>query len=256
MRQYLAFTKKEWLEQVRTGKLLVMAILFVLFGIMNPAIAKITPWMMEMMSDQLAQTGMTVTAVEVDALASWTQFFKNMPLALIVFLIMSSGAFTAEYQKGTLVNVVTKGMKRWKIYLSKMSVLGVIWTLGCLLSYSITYGYNAYFWDNSIVHHIRFAAFAFWLFGFWLICVLGLASVFCNSSAVVMLVVASAFGASYVLGLFPALKEYSPSYLLDSAALMAGEGQAGAYLGAVPVTIGLVLVGNAVSVVGFDRKNI
>ena len=256
MRQYLAFTKKEWLEQIRTGKLLVLAIVFVLFGIMNPALAKITPWMMEMMSDQLAQTGMTVTAVEVDALTSWTQFFKNMPLALVVFLIMSAGIFTAEYQKGTLINIVTKGMKRWKIYFSKMCVMEAVWTLGCLLSYSITYGYNAYFWDNSIVHHINFAVFAFWLFGSGLIFVLGLASAFCNSSAVVMLIVAAAFGVSYLASLFPALKEYSPSYLLESAGLLAGGEGTGAYMSAILVTIGLILVGNVLAVIGFDRKNI
>lgn len=256
MRQYLAFTKKEWLEQIRTGKLLVMAIVFVLFGIMNPAVAKITPWMMEMMSDQLAQTGMEVTAVEVTALTSWMQFFKNMPMALFVFLVMSGSILTAEYQKGTLINIVTKGMKRWKIYFSKMCITELIWTLGCLLSYSITYGYNAYFWDNSIVHHINFAVFTFWLFGFWLISVLGLASVFCNSSAIVMIVVAASFGASYLAGMFSALKEYSPSYLMESAGLLAGEGETSAYLGAILVTIGLIVVGNVISVIGFDRKNI
>lgn len=256
MRQFLAFTKKECLEQIRTGKLLVLTIVFVLFGIMNPAIAKITPWLMEMMSEQLAQTGMTVTAVEVDALTSWMQFFKNMPMALIVFLIMSGSILTAEYQKGTLINIVTKGMKRWKIYFSKMCVMEALWTLGCLLSYGITYGYNAYFWDNGIVHHVHFAVFAFWLFGTWLISVLGLASVFGNSSAIVMLFVAVAFGISYLAALFPALKEYSPSYLLESASLLAGAEKPGAYMSAIFVTIGLIVAGNVLSVVAFNRKSI
>ncbi len=47
MKQFLTFTKKELLEQLRTGKLLILTILFILFGIMNPAMAKLTPWIME-----------------------------------------------------------------------------------------------------------------------------------------------------------------------------------------------------------------
>ena len=43
MRAFLAFMKKEWMEQIRSSRLVVLTILFVLFGIMNPAIAKLTP---------------------------------------------------------------------------------------------------------------------------------------------------------------------------------------------------------------------
>ena len=50
----IAFWKKEWLEQLRSGKLIILGILFVLFGIMNPAVAKLTPWLLEAMADSLA----------------------------------------------------------------------------------------------------------------------------------------------------------------------------------------------------------
>ena len=48
-----AFLKKEWMEAVRTGRLGILLLVFVLFGIMNPAMAKLTPWMMELMADSL-----------------------------------------------------------------------------------------------------------------------------------------------------------------------------------------------------------
>lgn len=35
--------KKEWMEQVRSGRLLILVIIFILLGIMNPAVAKLTP---------------------------------------------------------------------------------------------------------------------------------------------------------------------------------------------------------------------
>lgn len=47
MRQLTAFTKKELRESLRTGRMPLLVILSVLFGIMNPLVAKLTPWMME-----------------------------------------------------------------------------------------------------------------------------------------------------------------------------------------------------------------
>ncbi len=256
MRQWMAFTKKEFMEQFRTGKLLLLVIIFALFGIMNPAIAKLTPWMMDLMSEQLAESGMQVTAVEVDALTSWAQFFKNMPMALIILLILFCGILTTEYQKGTLINVVTKGMKRWKIFCAKLGVMVSVWTLGVLMSYGITYAYNAYFWDNSVAHNIAAAVGCFYLFGLWMIFVLGMASVFCNSSGAVMLAVGAAFVASYLLGLFPAIKEYTPSYLLQSTGLLTDLNEGADYLWAAAVTVVLIILECIFSVAAFNRKNL
>jgi ABC-2 type transport system permease protein len=75
MRALIAFFKKEMTEQARSGKLLFLVILFILFGVMNPAIAKLTPWLLETMSESLESSGMTVTAVTVTAMDSWVQFF-------------------------------------------------------------------------------------------------------------------------------------------------------------------------------------
>lgn len=103
MKSLLAFIKKETMEQFRSGRLMILGILFVLLGVMNPAVAKITPWLLEILADSLAESGMTVTPVTVSAMDSWVQFFKNMPLGLIVFVLLQSSIFTKEYQSGTLV---------------------------------------------------------------------------------------------------------------------------------------------------------
>ena len=112
MRSLIAFMKKEWTCLLRSGHLVFLGILFVLFGIMNPAIAKLTPWLLETMADSLAESGMNVTNVTVDALTSWVQFFKNIPIALIAFLLIENNIFTKEYQSGTLILALTKGLNR------------------------------------------------------------------------------------------------------------------------------------------------
>ena len=77
MRQLSAFLRKEGMEFIRTGKIWILLIIFILFGIMNPAIAKLTPWMVETMSDSLAESGMVLTEVKVNAMTSWNQFYEK-----------------------------------------------------------------------------------------------------------------------------------------------------------------------------------
>ena len=43
MKSLHAFIKKETMEQFRSGRLMILGVLFVLLGVMNPAVAKITP---------------------------------------------------------------------------------------------------------------------------------------------------------------------------------------------------------------------
>ena len=43
MKTMLAFWKKEWMDQFRSAKFYILMGVFVLFGIMNPVTAKITP---------------------------------------------------------------------------------------------------------------------------------------------------------------------------------------------------------------------
>ena len=143
MRSLIVFIKKEFTEQLRSGRLMILGLLFVLFGIMNPAIAKLTPWLLETMADSLAESGMIVTDVKVSAMDSWVQFYKNIPMGLIAFVLLESSIFTKEYTSGTLVLSLTKGLERYKVVISKTVVLTVLWSLGYWLCFGITYGYNA-----------------------------------------------------------------------------------------------------------------
>ena len=68
--------------------MLLFGIIFVLFGIMNPAMAKLTPWLLQTMADSLEATGITLSEYTVTAMDSWVQFFKNMPMAMLVVLVM------------------------------------------------------------------------------------------------------------------------------------------------------------------------
>ena len=251
-----AFLKKEWLEFTRTGRLWILLLIFVLFGIMNPAMAKITPWMMQVMSDSLAEAGFILTDMKIDAMTSWTQFYKNIPIGLIIFVLFCSGSFTSEYQKGTLIPVITKGMPRHTILAAKTTMMMGLWTILYMLCFGITYGYNAYFWDNSIAEHVFGGAACYWLFGMWILALLVFFSILSRTNTQVLLGTgAMAFGI-YLTGMFPKLSKYLPSRLMEGITLLQGTTNPNDFMAAAVVTLLMVILAIGMSVYFFDRKQI
>lgn len=256
MRQLVTFTKKEFMELNRTNKLLILGIVFLLFGIMNPGIAKLTPWLMETMASELESSGLFVKEVTVTALDSWMQFFKNIPMAIIVFILMFSGILTNEYQKGTLINIVTKGLSRWKIIISKLIVMLVAWTLGYWMCFGVTYVYNEYYWDNSIASNLGFSVIMVYILGVWFITMITLLSGMFNSNTSVAIVTAVVFGVLYVLSMLPDVKKYLPVKLMDSSAMIYGEGKPEDFMIAIVVTGAWCVINIIVGIVAFNKKNL
>ncbi len=256
MKSLLAFMKKEYLEAARTGKIVILLLLFVLFGIMSPAIAKLTPWMMETLSDSMAESGLIVTNIQVNALTSWTQFFKNIPIALIAFVLIFSDIFTKEYKSGTLLLVLTKGLSRYKVVLAKTVLLLLIWTVGYGICFGITYGYNAYFWDNSIINNLLFSVTIWWLFGVWVICLIVLFSSLLQNNAGVILCVGGTVLLAYLLSIIPKVKAYSPTVLINTNSILTGVEEIDAYVKAIVITVFLCIVCVAVSIPIVNKRQL
>lgn len=235
---------------------MILGILFVLFGIMNPAVAKLTPWLLEVMADSLAQGGMTITLAEVTAMDSWVQFFKNIPMALIVLVVMESGIFTKEYQSGTLLLSLTKGLARYKVLVAKTLVLTVLWSVGYWLCFGITYGYNAYFWDNSIAQNLLFSAVCWWIFGLWVISLVVLFSVLTAENTGVLVGTGGVVFASTLLGLMPKLQKFLPTQLSDGNSLIYGLVEWNKYSPALLISAAMSIVCLALSFPIFNKKQL
>lgn len=256
MKQITAFTKKEFMEIIRTGKATILLIIFVIFGILNPAFAKLTPWLYEMLSDSLQEQGISIGNVAVTAMTSWEQYYKNMSMEFIVFAVMFCGILTSEFQKGTLINMLTKGLSRWKVIAAKSIAVFVCWSLCYWLCFGITYGYTAYFWDNSIAEHLFFAAAGSYLFGIWLISLIMLCSAFLSSGTAVLLSTGVAYAVVYLLSMIPKICDYLPTKLTSGLELLTKAASVQDYTSAITVTAAFVVFAGAAAVIGFNRKRI
>ena len=257
MRTFAAFLKKEWMETVRTGRLTILLIIFGLFGIMNPAISKLTPWMMKLMSQSLQESGVVVSGTATaDAMISWMQFYKNIPMALLALVLLLSSSFTSEYQKGTLIPILTKGLSRWKVVAAKTVHMLSLWTVCYWECFLITNLYNEFFWQNKGVSHLISSAMVFYLFGIWTVSLMLFFSTIVSTNVGVLGGTGTVFGIAYLLGLFRKVKSYLPVKLLDATDLIYGHADLADYRWAIGITFGLILVAFSGAVVMFNRRSV
>lgn len=256
MNSLMAFMKKEWMDMVRSGRLMILLIIFLLFGIMNPAIAKLTPWMMEMMAESMEQSGLMVTDVAVDAMTSWTQFFKNIPMGLIAFVLISSNLFTKEYSKGTLILVLTKGLNRYKVIVAKAIMLFLTWSACYWICFGVTYAYNAYFWDNSVANNLVEAVVFYWIAGVFAVAMMVLFSVVFSNSTGVLLGTGGVFAVSYLVAMIPKVAKFLPTKLLGTAGLLAGVDEVADYREALTVTSVIIVLALVASVPILNKKKL
>ena len=256
MKSLIAFIKKEWMDLIRSGRFMILLIIFLLFGIMNPAIAQLTPWLMEMMAESMEQSGLVVTEVTVDAMASWTQFFKNIPMGLIAFVLISSNSFTKEYSKGTLILVLTKGLNRYKVVVAKAGMLLLTWSACYFMCFGVTYAYNAYFWDNSVAHNLMEAVLFYWIAGVFIVALVVLFSVVFSNSTGVLLGTGGVIAASYLVAMVPKVAIFLPTKLMSTAGLLAGVDDVADYREALIVTIVIIVLALVTSVPILNKKKL
>ena len=256
MKTFITFFKKEVIEQMRTKKLMILCLLFVFFGVMNPLTAKITPWLLEVMSESMESSGIIIKDIEITALDSWVQFFKNVPMLLIIFIFMQNGIFSKEYQDGTLTLVLTKGFERYKIVLAKILTMISIWTVGYLVCFGITYGYTAYYWDNSIASHLFFSSLIWWVFGIFVISLFTVITINFESTGASLSLTGGLVFIIYLISLLPKVNQYLPILLTDGNSLIYGLKEIKYYIPSLIITIVVIAILICGSVLTFNKKKI
>lgn len=256
MKTALAFMKKDWTDQLRSAKFYILIGVFILFGIMNPVTAKITPWLMDVLSESMEGSGMNITVSEVTALDSWAQFYKNISTALITFVLIESNIFAKEIRTGTLILALTKGLDRYKVVVSKSVVLTVLWTVCYWLCFAVTYCGNLIFWDNGIAQNLMFSAVCGWVFGLFICGVVVLTSAIFGGNILVLTVTGCVALVMSLLMMLPKVQDFIPALLSDGTSLVYGLTNPNAYYKALAVTVVLTVACFVASIPVFNKKQL
>ena len=256
MKALTSFFRKELLEYFRSGRLLLILLIFCSFGVISPVITKLTPLLLEKFGDSLSTGGIVIDDITASALMSWGEFFESVGMALVAFVLVCGGSFTREYGKGTLQLVLTKGLARYKVLLAKTLTMLVLWCVGYWLCFGVTYGLNACLFSGESVAALAPVAVSWWLFGIFVVALTVFFSVVANNYGIVLLGVGGSVFAMYIVSLIPKIAKYLPTALMSGMGLLSGVQKADELVPAIIITVALSIALVAVSVPIFNKKQL
>lgn len=254
MSAFLALLKKETMEFSRTYKLLIILTVSLIFAILSPLTAKFMPEIMaQFLPKKIADSFPDPTALD-----SWAQFFKNFSqLGLFVIALLFAGILIHERTEGTLIILLTKGLRRSSIVFSKTTFAMLIWTVSYWLSFGVTYFYTWYYWKDTHIEHLGLAVSHLWLFGLLLIAVLILGNVLFNSIYANLLWTALFIGTWFVLSIFPKMEKFNVLRLAtDGNNLLKGLYTVSSYKWIYGITFGIIVIMIIIAVRTFNKRSI
>jgi len=240
MRNYVIFLKKELFEALKTHKLLILGAVFLLLGMMSPLVARFTPEILKLaMEADPATAGMDLSLMMTEPVAfdSWAQFYGNVGLmGFIVIVIVFSGMLSSELSKGTLTIMLSKGLSRSAVILSKLTNAILIWTACFTMAALTAWGYTVYMFDD-IVPNLFFALLCLWVFGVFLLAVTALAASLTNKGFTCMIAVGVTTVVLTLINMLPAIGRYNPISLSGaSIALLTDDVTPRAFLPAIAIS--------------------
>jgi ABC-2 type transport system permease protein len=255
MRAFIAFTKKEFVESLRTYRLFILAAVFLLLGVMSPLTAKIMP---DLFSGIDLGGGLTITVPEPTAMDSWSQFFKNVgQMGMLLLIITFCGIMANEFSRGTLVNLLTKGLKRHTVVLSKFLAASLLWTASYLLCLSVCYAYTEFYWPAIVLCDPFFAFLSPWLFGEFLIALLILGGILFRNFYGSLFTCFAVIIVLSLLNINPHLQKYNPIMLASGTLnLLNAQKEAADFIPAAILCACLVVVLIIGSIVAFNKKKL
>lgn len=139
-----ALLRKELLEQWRTRRLLVVAIVFTAFGIGSPFLARYTPELVK----ALAGNQFQIEVPPPTARDSVDQFLKNVGQAgVLTAILLAMGSVANEKERGTAALLLTKPASRAAYLLAKLLAIGATLLVSLLLAAIGGYAYTAFLFE-------------------------------------------------------------------------------------------------------------
>ena len=238
MRIFLSLLKKEAIESARTKKMISTFILFLFIGLISPLTAKLTPMILQ----SIATGNIDINVAPPSEIDSWTQFFKNISqIGMFGLAIILSTQMANEFQKGTLINLLSKGLPRYQVVLSKIFYNFILWFIAYFCSFILTYFYTKYFFGISFpIRNILMAVLLPFIFGLFLISLEILAGVISGNVIGTLILTTAGIVIQLILSIRDEIVKYMPIALIGKPVnLIKGIGYDDYY---VPIITGSILL--------------
>lgn len=253
MTGFASFFKKELMEITRSYKALILFLVFILFGFLSPALAKLLP---EIISKISTGSNISISLPPSSYLDAYAQFFKNTTqMGLIVMLLLFATTLSSEISKGTLIMPLSKGLSRDAVILGKFTSSLLLWTVSFVLAAGIDIAYTYFLFGAAFAPNLVLSLFCLWLFGAFLLSLLLFSGCLVNGSFGGLLLSVGILFMLMMLNIVPAILPYSPLFLSSqNDALLATSVSASAMIPSIIVTCMLILLLTSGALALFRKK--
>lgn len=252
---FALFLRKELRESLRTNRLLVVAAIFAILGIISPLTAKYTPELLKSLG--AGNSGVVLILPTPTVKDAVTQFIKNVAgTGILVAILLPMGAVAREKERGTAAFVLTKPVSRPAFLTAKLVALGLLLTAGVAVGALATYWYTAILFSPIsaggflaasalvLLSLLVYASFTF------------LGSVLMSAQLPAAAVGFAAWIAISILGVLPNVAQYTPAGLLDPASKLALGQPPQHLLLSVAASVALLVVMLLLAMLSFARQEL
>lgn len=252
MNGYTAFVKKEFTENMKNHRFLILFAVFLIFSIMSAFLAKFTP---EILSALTVDMKMTSEPVALDA---WKQFYKNISgVGFSAFIILFGSCMSNEYSKGTLILMVTKGLSRKAVILAKYTAAAVLMTISYWSGYATTYGYTVFLWNDTNLSNAALAAVSLWIAGFLYLSILMIGCVIFRQTFTSILFTGGIVAFISLLGMIEPIAKFNPIILTSkNVDLISGKAIPAEFMIPAFISVILSLLGLLIAIRLFNKKQL
>ncbi|MBN1179551.1 MAG: ABC transporter permease subunit [Anaerolineae bacterium] len=250
---FLVALRKEVLEQWRSYRLLIIAAVLVVFGLLSPLLAKLTPEIIRMVPGG-EDIAMLIPPPGIqDAVA---QYVKNVSqFGVVLALLMTMGAVAQEKERGTAALMLVKPVPRGTFLAAKLTALTLSFTASIALAGIAAYYYTLILFEPLDLPSWLALNGLMLLFLLVYVSLTLLASTLTSSQAVAGGIAFAVMVALSILGAIPRLGEFLPGQLLNWGALLV-LGETGSFWPAVGISVGLIAGAFAVAWAAFERQEL
>jgi ABC-2 type transport system permease protein len=142
-RQWATLLRKELREQWRTRRVLVVFVVFLLFGLTAPLLARFTPELVRSIPGAEQFADLIPEPTPRDAVGQYVESITQF--GFILTLLLTMGSIAGEKERGTAALVLSKPVPRWAFVAAKFGALGIVYLAAVLLA-----GSGAWYYTNLL----------------------------------------------------------------------------------------------------------
>jgi ABC-2 type transport system permease protein len=215
--------RKELAEYVRTYRLAVLGVLFLLVGLASPILAKVIPELIANSTPEETSAFQLLLTREPTLADAMAQYLKNFGNMTLVVILMTMGTVSGERAAGTLQMLLAKPIDRGSVLLAKLLVPAGACALGTGLAAGGCFAYSSILFGEIDVSRFLLLNLAL-LIDLWIFVALTLvASVLARGPAMAAGLAVAGWIVIGILGRLPGVGTYTPAGLSKiTGALVSG----------------------------------